>query len=65
MKSHAALLTTGEAGRYLGISSERVRQLERSGQLPATRTINGIRLFTSSTVEGFRRRRQQKRAVDE
>lgn len=61
MKSNITLFTTGEAGRYLGISSERVRQLERAGQLPAERTINGIRLFTSDTVEGFRRRREKRR----
>lgn len=54
------LFTTGDASRYLGVSAERVRQLERSGQLRAERTVNGIRIFSLSAVEELRRRRQNK-----
>lgn len=54
------ILTSAEVGKRLNLSSERVRQLEKTGRLPAIRTTNGIRLFTASAVEEFRQRREQK-----
>lgn len=56
------ILTSSEVGKRLNLSSERVRQLERLGRLHAIRTTNGIRLFTASAVEEFRRYRQQRMA---
>ncbi len=61
MNTMEQILTSAEAGKRLDLSSERVRQLERMGKLHAVRTTNGIRLFTASAVEEFRRRRQQHR----
>ena len=55
------ILTSAEVGKRLNLSSERVRQLERAGQLPAVRTTNGIRLFTASAVEEFQQRRESKK----
>jgi len=57
------ILTTGEVSRSLGISADRVRQLERCGQLPARRTETGVRLFERTTVEEFRRKRERKRST--
>ena len=45
------LMTTGEAGRLLGLSADMVRWLENEGRLPAQRTTNGVRLFRRSDVE--------------
>lgn len=55
------ILMTSDVSRTLGISTDRVRQLERCGQLPAKRTETGVRLFTRSAVEEFRQRRERKR----
>ena len=56
-----AFLTTGEVARSLEISADRVRQLERCGALPASRTETGVRLFDRSAVEAFRQQRELKR----
>ena len=45
------LMTTGEAGRLLGLSADMVRWLENEGRLPAQRTTNGVRLFRRADVE--------------
>ncbi len=57
------ILTTGEVSRSLGISTDRVRQLERCGQLPARRTETGVRLFERTVVEEFRRKRERERGT--
>jgi excisionase family DNA binding protein len=44
-------LTTGDVARKLRVSESHVRDLERSGRLPALRTSTGIRLFQASDVE--------------
>lgn len=54
-------LTTGSVAKVLDVSSERVRQLHRAGVLRAIRTSSGIRLFSASEVEEFRRRRENQR----
>lgn len=51
------LMTTGEAARVLGLSSDMVRWLEREGRLPAERTTNGVRLFRRGDVEQLERSR--------
>jgi len=48
-----APLTTKDVARRLDLSEDRVRELERSGQLPATRTRSGLRLWTTEDVERF------------
>ena len=53
-------LTTGEVSRILGISPDRVRQLERVGTLPARRTETGVRVFERGIVEEFRLGRKQR-----
>jgi excisionase family DNA binding protein len=53
------MMTSGEAARVLGVSAERVRQLENAGQIEAMRTASGLRLFSAVAVEALRRRRQQ------
>jgi len=55
------VLTTGEVSRVLGLSADRIRQLERYGELPARRTETGVRLFERATVEAFRRSRDERR----
>lgn len=60
MKITAAFMTTGEAGRRLNVSAERVRQLHSAGILPAERTAKGIRLFSTKLVEQFARHRERK-----
>jgi excisionase family DNA binding protein len=44
------LMTSGEAGRLLGLSADMVRWLEREGRLPAQRTTSGVRLFRRADV---------------
>lgn len=44
-------LLTGDAAERLGVSSERVRQLERNGLLKSVRTPRGTRVFWASAVE--------------
>jgi excisionase family DNA binding protein len=52
-----ALGTVQDAARILNCSPDRVRQLERLGELSATRTRGGIRLFNLSEVERLAARR--------
>jgi len=55
----ADIMTVGEVSRELSMSPDRVRQLERVGVLPATRTGTGVRIFTRRAVEEFRRQRNE------
>jgi excisionase family DNA binding protein len=50
-------MTTGEAARMLGLSTDMVRLLERDGHLPAQRTTNGFRLFRCGDVEALKTER--------
>lgn len=43
--------TTGDAAQELGLSADRVRQLARSGRLPALRTKGGQFLFLGEDVD--------------
>ena len=47
------LLTTGQVAKQLGKSTDRIRQLERSGKLPAQKLAGGQRLFRLEDVERF------------
>ena len=56
------LVTTGAAAHRLGLSPERVRQLEREGVIRATRTENGVRLFSLDDVDRLADKRASKAA---
>ena len=49
------LLTTGCTAKRLNLSTDRVRQLERAGKLPARKTESGQRLFKASDVDQLAR----------
>ncbi len=44
-------LSVADAARILDVVPATVRQMERSGRLPARRTAGGIRLFCRADVE--------------
>ncbi len=44
-------LSVADAARILDVVPATVRQMERSGRLPARRTAGGIRLFCREDVE--------------
>jgi excisionase family DNA binding protein len=46
-------MTVSQVARRLGLSAERVRQLERSGRLPADQITELGRLWHPETVERF------------
>lgn len=52
------LITPAQAGRLLGVTSERVRQLADSGRLPVVRSPLG-RLFSRTDVEMLAKTRAQ------
>jgi len=58
------LLTKSDAGRILGLTPAAVVQLEKRGELLATRTAGGIRLFSKSDVVKLARRRQSLRLAN-
>ncbi len=45
------------AAKFIGCSPNRVRQMERNGDLPAIRTMGGQRLFELSSVMRVREQR--------
>ena len=45
------LIMTSDASKILDVSAERVRQLERAGDLHAIKTPKGMRLFKREEVE--------------
>lgn len=60
---NSILLTTIEVSRVLDLSPDRIRQLARSGALPAQfSTGTGVRLFSPRAVENFRRKRGERKA---
>jgi len=46
-------LTTSEAARYLGVSVDKMRQLDESGELPAERTKGGHRRFSRRALDAY------------
>lgn len=52
------LITPAQAGRLLGVTSERVRQLADGGRLPVVRSPLG-RLFDRADVEALAKSRAQ------
>jgi DNA-binding transcriptional MerR regulator len=55
------ILGTTDVALRLGCSTERVRQLEREGKLPAEKTPNGRRVFKADDVERLATEREQQR----
>jgi excisionase family DNA binding protein len=55
------LITTSHAARILNIAENTVRLLVRRGELPATRTSTGVRLFESDVVCRIAAERQTRR----
>lgn len=49
------LLTTGGAAKRLALSTDRIRQLQREGKLPAQKTQNGQRLFRACDIDRYAR----------
>lgn len=54
------LITSSTAARILAMSEGTVRAMERRGDLPATKTATGVRLFESADVERVAERRAHK-----
>jgi excisionase family DNA binding protein len=54
------LLTVSSAAKILKTSEGTVRRLERSGELPAQRTSNGMRLFDRADVDRLARERAER-----
>jgi excisionase family DNA binding protein len=55
----------GEAGRLLGISPQRVRQLVDEGRLPAQRGPLGMRLIDRRAIERLAEQRGRGREEEE
>ena len=55
------LYQTTEAARFLGITSDWVRKLERIGKIKAYKTTTGTRLFSKSELEAVKRKRDSKK----
>ena len=55
------LFTVQDAARELGISADRVRQLERAGLIPCLRTPTGVRLFRPADVRKLAETRAKER----
>lgn len=60
----AEILTTGEVAKILGLSTQRIRQLEASGDLHPRRTATGVRIFECVEVQRLLHRRQQVKVND-
>jgi len=60
----AAPLLTSQVANILGVSSETVRQLENRGQLKASKTASGVRLFDPGEVQRVKRSREERAPVE-
>lgn len=58
---HHYKLTTSAAARAIGVAEATVRLMEQRGQLPATRTTSGVRLFARDDVDRVVRERAARR----
>ena len=63
--SETDLLLTSEVARVLGVSPATVCNLERKGDLPATRTTAGVRIFVRADVTRCAQQRAARRHEDE
>lgn len=60
MPGNGEYVLASEAGRIIGVSPQRIRQLADTGQLPAERGPLGIRLFDRAAVLEFAERRARR-----
>ena len=51
-------LRTSDVARLLGVSAVYVRQLERTGKLPAIKTAGGFRVFRAEDVQNLAEERK-------
>ena len=51
------ILSTSDVASELALSSDRVRQLVKSGRLPAMRTRSGVYVFVAADVAAFKDKR--------
>ena len=58
------LLSPGDVGRQLNLSTSRVIQLDREGVLPAIRDSAGRRFYDSETVERFATELKRRRDIE-
>ena len=56
------IFCTSDTAKFLDVSPDAVRLYERSGKLPAIRTVGGVRLFDRRDVEKFAAARKTKKA---
>lgn len=63
MTTDNLLLSSGEAGFILRLSSQRVRELADRGDIPHVRTSRGERLFYRADVEAYGAAREQRRSA--
>jgi excisionase family DNA binding protein len=63
--SETDLLLTSEVARVLGVSPATVCNLERKGDLPATRTASGVRLYVRRDVDALATTRAARSHRDE
>src|ERR1041385_1346769 len=52
--------SASEAARYLGVSVDKVRQLDESGELPAERTKGGHRRFSRRSLDAYLTRQDRR-----
>ena len=57
--SKLTLLAPRDAAKRLGLSTSRLAQLDREGQLPAERDSSGRRLYDAETIAEFARKRAE------
>lgn len=58
---HESFLTVGDAARIVAVVPATIRLWERSGKLPAVRTLGGVRLFHRADVERIAAARGRRR----
>src|SRR5438132_13973796 len=65
-ESGSGLLTTSQAGRYLGVSVDKMRELDQSGELRASRTDGKHRRFSRKALDAYltRKGRRNKANAD-
>jgi len=54
---------TSQVARIFEVSSETIREMERSGRLPAVKTPTGVRMFDPQTVARVKAQREAARRV--
>lgn len=61
-RTNSEFMLTADVAREKAVTPATVRQWERSGKLPAIKTVTGVRLFNRSDVEAFAGTRKRTRS---